>query len=64
VKLDRRLGRVEREIARSDTIPTAIAANFLHGEAPSFARIFDRRGRRLTIIQRLTDEPGRPSAIG
>jgi hypothetical protein len=57
VKLDRRLGRVEREIARSDTIPTAIAADFLHGGAPGFARIFDRRGRRLTTIERLTDEP-------
>ena len=54
---DRRLGRVEREIARSDTIPTAIAADFLHGGAPGFARIFDRRGRRLTTIERLTDEP-------
>jgi hypothetical protein len=41
----------------SDTIPTAIAADFLNGGAPSFARIFDRRGARLAAIQRLTDEP-------
>jgi hypothetical protein len=41
----------------SDTIPTAIAADFLHGGAASFARIFDRRGSRLATIQRLTDEP-------
>jgi hypothetical protein len=56
MKLDRRLGRVEREISRADTIPTAIAADFLHGGAPSFARVFDRRGRRLTTVQRRENE--------
>ena len=41
----------------SDDIPTAIAADFLNGGAPSFARIFDRRGIKLAALQRLDGEP-------
>ncbi len=41
----------------SDEIPVVVAADFLHGGAPSFARIFDRQGLKLKTIQRLTDEP-------
>jgi hypothetical protein len=40
----------------SDGIPIAIAADFLHGGEPGFARIFDRRGRRLTTVQRRENE--------
>jgi hypothetical protein len=41
----------------SDDIAIAVAADFLHGGAPAFARIFDRRGSKLTTVQRLTNEP-------
>ena len=41
----------------SDDIPTAIAADFLNGGGPSFARIFDRRGIKLAALQRLDGEP-------
>jgi hypothetical protein len=41
----------------SDTIPIAIAADFLNGGAPSFARVFDRRGMRLVTVQRRDNEP-------
>ena len=36
-----------------------VAADFLHGGEPSFARVFDRRGSLLLGLQRLRDEPWR-----
>ena len=39
------------------SIITTVAADFLHGGEPGFARIFDRRGRRLTTVQRRENEP-------
>ena len=41
----------------SDDIAIAVAADFLHGGTPSFARIFDRRGFKLAAIQRASGEP-------
>ena len=38
------------------SIITTVAADFLHGGEPGFARIFDRRGRRLTTVQRRENE--------
>jgi hypothetical protein len=37
----------------------AVAADFLHGGEPTFARVFDRRGSLLLGLQRLRDEPWR-----
>ena len=45
------------EANASDDIAIAVAADFLHGGAPSFARIFDRRGFKLAAIQRASGEP-------
>jgi hypothetical protein len=52
VKLDRRLGRVEREAARSNEIPAAIAVDFLRGGAPSTAEAYDRKGAFLAAFAR------------
>jgi hypothetical protein len=41
----------------SDEIPTAIAADFLRGGAPTFARVFDRRGVKIASIDRHENEP-------
>ena len=54
--LRRQLKTVTADLA-DDLIPTAIAADFLNGGAPAFARVFDRRGYRLATLPRLTDEP-------
>jgi hypothetical protein len=54
--LRRQLKTVTANLA-DDLIPTAIAADFLNGGAPAFARVFDRRGSRLATLPRLTDEP-------
>ena len=48
----------------SDDIPIAIAADFLHGGAPSFARIFDRRGSKLATIQGPQASRGRSFGAG
>jgi hypothetical protein len=40
-----------------DAVPVAVAADFLNGGAPSFARIHDRRGIKLAALQRLDSEP-------
>ena len=40
-----------------DAIPLAVAADFLNGGAPSFARIHDRRGGLLESLARLDSEP-------
>ena len=52
-----RLARLEQEIGRKTGVVTNIAADFLYGGAPSFARVFDRHGSKLTTIERLIDEP-------
>jgi hypothetical protein len=57
VSHDTRLARLEAEIGRKTGAVTTVAADFLHGGAPTFARVFDRRGARLATIQRLTGEP-------
>jgi hypothetical protein len=51
--------RLEREHGRAgaDDITATIAADFLRGGEPTFARTFDRRGALLGAIQRLQDEP-------
>jgi len=51
--------RLEREHGRAgaDDITVTIAADFLRGGEPTFARTFDRRGALLGAIQRLQDEP-------
>ena len=51
--------RLEREHGRAgaDDIMVTIAADFLRGGEPTFARTFDRRGVLLGAIQRLQDEP-------
>ena len=38
--------RLEREYGRQSGLVTAVAADFLHGGEPAFARVFDRRGAR------------------
>jgi hypothetical protein len=38
-------------------VSIAIAADFLHGGQPSFARLFDRRGAQLATLRRATNEP-------
>ena len=52
MKLDRRLGRVEREAARSNEIPAAIAVDFLRGGSPSTAEAYDRKGAFLAAFAR------------
>ena len=52
-----RLSAIERQLKAaaanfSDDIPIAIAADFLRGGAPDFARAFDRRGMRVGAFQR------------
>jgi hypothetical protein len=42
-----RANRLKREFGRSDGITVTVAADFLHGGEPAFARIFDRRGSRI-----------------
>jgi hypothetical protein len=38
-------------------ISTTLAADFLVGGSPAFARLFDRHGRELGSLERLEDEP-------
>ncbi len=54
--LARRLKREHGQASASDLVVT-IAADFLRGGDPTFARTFDRRGVLLGAIQRLQDEP-------
>jgi hypothetical protein len=51
--------RLERAHGRAGVgdIVVTIAADFLHGGEPTFARAFDRRGSLLMDLQRLEDEP-------
>jgi hypothetical protein len=51
--------RIRREYGRPDASEAAvtIAADFLTGAAPSFARAFDRRGEEIMAIDRAEDEP-------
>jgi hypothetical protein len=59
MNLIRRLQRVEDELgsAEAGTVRVTIAADFLHGGAPAFARIFDRKGSLLGSTQRREGEP-------
>ena len=41
----------------AEAVPVAVAADFLNGGAPSFARIHDRRGALLESLTRLDSEP-------
>ena len=54
IRLERAHGRVG-----ADDMVVTVAADFLHGGEPSFARVFDRRGSLLLGLQRLRDEPWR-----
>jgi hypothetical protein len=45
--------RAERS---SGAVITTVAADFLHGRAPCFARMFDQRGTLISAIQRAPDE--------
>ena len=54
IRLERAHGR-----ASADDIVVTVAADFLHGGEPTFARVFDRRGSLLIGRQRLRDEPWR-----
>ena len=54
--------RIERKLstiaARYATGPvTTVAADFLRGGAPAFARVYDRRGARIGALLRGVDEP-------
>ncbi len=49
--------RLEREYGHRSGLVTAIAADFLHGGQPSFARAFDRHGVQLLTLQRAVGEP-------
>ena len=59
MNLIRRLIRAESELgsAHASDITVTVAADFLHGGPPAFARIFDRRGSLLDATERLKDEP-------
>ena len=54
LRLERAHGR-----AGANDMVVAVAADFLHGGEPTFARVFDRRGSLLLGLQRLRDEPWR-----
>ena len=54
IRLERAHGR-----AGADDMVVTVAADFLHGGEPTFARVFDRRGSLLLGLQRLGDEPWR-----
>jgi hypothetical protein len=54
LRLERAHGRVG-----ADDMVVAVAADFLHGGEPTFARVFDRRGSLLLGLQRLRDESWR-----
>jgi hypothetical protein len=51
--------RLRREFGRAvaEDAVTIVAADFMHGGNPSFARIFDRKGVLLDAIGRRGDEP-------
>ena len=57
MRLAGRVERLERELGDKRGIAVTIAADFLNGGAPSFTRIFDHRGFKLTAAQRPPDEP-------
>ena len=50
--------RLEREHGRAgaDDIVVTVAADFLHGGQPTFARTFDRRGSMICAVQRAQGE--------
>ena len=54
-----RVERLKREYGQASAgdITVTVAANFLHGGQPTFARAFDRRGTLLTTVQRAQGEP-------
>ena len=54
--LAKRLKREHGHIA-GGAVEVTIAADFLHGGEPTFARVFDRRGSLLCAVQRVRDEP-------
>jgi hypothetical protein len=53
-----RVARLKREFGRvdGDGVVVTVAADFLNGGAPSFARIFDRRGQELALHIRAESE--------
>ena len=59
VSFESRALRLEREHghAGADDIVVTVAADFLHGGEPTFARAFDRRGSLIFAKQRLEGEP-------
>jgi hypothetical protein len=56
MSFERQAKRIERDYGRSDGIVTTVAADFLNGGAPTFARAFDRHGVRIGAVQRLANE--------
>jgi hypothetical protein len=52
-----RANRLKREYGRTDGIVVTVAADFLRGGEPAFARVFDRRGSRVGVVQRFAGEP-------
>jgi hypothetical protein len=45
-----------RNRARHEELGAAVAADFMNGGAPSFARVFDRRGQKISALDRAEDE--------
>ena len=52
MRLADRVERLEYELSGKPEIVVTIAADFLHGGPPTFARIFDRPGFKLATIQK------------
>ena len=48
--------RVPRAPSSQRDAPLAVGADFCNGGAPAFARVFDRRGREISTLDRLDDE--------
>ena len=53
-----RVERLKREFGRVDEQDAIVAvlADFCNGGAPSFARVFDRRGQKISALDRAQDE--------
>lgn len=54
-RIERKLSTVAARYAVGPV--TTVAADFLRGGAPAFARVYDRRGARIGALQRGVDEP-------
>jgi hypothetical protein len=52
-----RVARLKRDFGRSEGVAVTIAADFRYGGVPSFARIFDRKGKEIAAFERADGEP-------